>query len=244
MTLLIGVLCEDGAVLGADSAATLGALGNSTISQPVASNIEVIDGRALMGVSGPLGLGQRLKGEFAARIRKILPADSWKAMTELREIFQHHLESELRAAAAAAPVVGPQIAAASALSHSVVAVPVGGRVALFEFDQQGAPEEHTADLPFGCAGSGQPNADPFMAFMRDVFGQTGCPTSRRPSSPSLGRSTSASRSHPEVSAGRSICTGSAATGSATWPRRSMMLNCRSTDSLWEGRARPSGASKN
>lgn len=50
------------------------------------------------------------------------------------------------------------------------------KFALFQFDQQGAPEEATEDLPFISIGSAQATADPFLAFIRKVFWPASLPT--------------------------------------------------------------------
>ena len=66
MTLIIGIKCSDGVVLGADGAATFGSLGRETIRQPVTRKLEILGGRIVVGVSGPAGLGQRFRGEIEA----------------------------------------------------------------------------------------------------------------------------------------------------------------------------------
>ena len=170
MTLLVGVLCSDGVIIGADSAFTMGVLGQQTVSQS-ALKIEVVEGRALIATSGPVGLGQRLAGTFGDVLRENrIPTSlkSYKAMGVLREAFREPIESELKAAAIAQGVIG-SAAFSSALSATLLAMSVNGRPALYQFDQQGAPEEATAKIPFVCLGSGQTIADPFMAFLRGIF---------------------------------------------------------------------------
>ena len=63
MTLIVGILCSDGVVVAADGAATLGSLGNSTVRQEV-KKLDVISGKIIVGVSGPVGLGQKLKDKI------------------------------------------------------------------------------------------------------------------------------------------------------------------------------------
>ena len=64
MTLLIGILCSDGIVIGSDGAATYGKLGSPTIVQPM-SKISIKNGCMIMGVSGPVGLGQSITSEIS-----------------------------------------------------------------------------------------------------------------------------------------------------------------------------------
>ena len=55
MTLIIGVRCSDGVVIGADGAATLGStLGGPTVMQPV-TKLQILEGTIVMGVSGQVG---------------------------------------------------------------------------------------------------------------------------------------------------------------------------------------------
>ncbi len=63
MTLLIGILCTDGAVIAADRQATHGNAGQPTIAQPV-SKVTPIGGNILFAVSGHIGLGQQLTAEI------------------------------------------------------------------------------------------------------------------------------------------------------------------------------------
>lgn len=177
MTLLVGVLCSDGVIIGADSAFTMGvtAQGLPTVRQS-GLKIEVVLGRALIATSGPVGLGQRLAGEFEDVLRENrIPANSksHKVMGILRETFRGPIEGELKAAVVAQQVIGPQAAGSSALSATLLAMSVEGRPRLYQFDQQGAPEEATAKIPFICLGSGQIIADPFMAFLRGLFWEKG-----------------------------------------------------------------------
>lgn len=175
MTLLVGILCDGGVVIAADSAATLGAMGQATISQPTVK-VEIIGEHAMIATSGSVGLSQRLAAELAevfeenklTGIKK-----SAKAMTLLRTVFFNHIGTELKAAQAAAPVVGQGVAQMSALQATLVAMCFEGRPRLYQFDQQGAPEEASQHLPFVCLGSGQSNADPFMAFLKRLLWEDG-----------------------------------------------------------------------
>lgn len=177
MTLIVGVRCQDSVVVAADSAATFGNLGQPTVAQPTDKKIEILDDRVILAVSGPVGLGQRFRGALTQLMRdhdKRLRGESWQVMTEIRSAFHPHIETEFQAATVAVPVIGNQAAANSALSASVVALatPKGGPT-LFQFNAQGAPEESTAQLPFVCVGIGQILADPFIAFIKDVFWERG-----------------------------------------------------------------------
>jgi len=62
------------------------------------------------------------------------------------------------------------------LCKSLVAMPVQKIPQLFCFDFGGQPEMATADLPFMAVGSGQPIADPFLAFLKRLFWPNRVPT--------------------------------------------------------------------
>ena len=58
MTLIVGIKCTEGVVVGSDGAATLGnATGTRTVIQP-ANKLHILQGRIIMGVSGQVGLSQ------------------------------------------------------------------------------------------------------------------------------------------------------------------------------------------
>ncbi len=183
MTLIIGIKCSDGVVLGADGAATFGSMGRETIRQPVTRKLEILASCIVVGVSGPVGLGQRFRGEIETlwnnrefSNRGSVPVKSYQAMAIIRQALQPHLTMEFEAARVAQPVVGQQVAAQSALTSMLVAMPLGHIPILLQFDHQGAPEELTEDLPFVTIGSGQSNADPFLAFVRRIFWPKRLPT--------------------------------------------------------------------
>jgi 20S proteasome alpha/beta subunit len=169
VTLIIGIKCSDGIVVGADGAATLGALGTSTVRQPT-KKLDILMNSVIVGVSGPVGLGQRIRGEIEAlyQDKKLSNKKPFEAMTIMRETLWKHVSVELQAAASASQAIGP-VATRSALCSTLVALAVAKSPCLFQFDQQCAPEEATSDLPFVAIGSGQQIADPFLALLRRVF---------------------------------------------------------------------------
>ena len=57
MTLLVGVLCTDGVVIGSDSAATLG----SGVLQSPVKKVYVVNDSILVATAGSVGLGQRFR---------------------------------------------------------------------------------------------------------------------------------------------------------------------------------------
>lgn len=172
MTLILGIRCADGIVLGSDGAATFSQLGTRTIRQPT-KKISIIDGCVAVGVSGPVGLAQR----FAYAVetlwndpKKILRSETSpvNAGVLLRRQMWPHLEIEFLAATTAQKVLGP-LAQESVITSTLVALPIKKRMELLQFDQQGTPEVVTDLTPFAAVGSGQAIADPFLGFLRKIF---------------------------------------------------------------------------
>lgn len=179
MTLIVGIQCEDGCVVAADGAATLGVMGTQTARQPV-RKLQVIGGRMILGVSGPVGLGQllsdRLNDLHGAKQFSGAKCPSIEgAMRILREKFWEDVGPAIEQAKVAAGLIG-NAAALSAIATCVVALKINHRHGLIQLDQQCAPEVSTDSLPFVAIGSGQPMADPFLAFLRSVFWRDRLPT--------------------------------------------------------------------
>ena len=65
------------------------------------------------------------------------------------------------------PLLGNS-AAGSAIVASLIAFPSGGEHYLLQYDPQSNPEEYTRELPFVAIGSGQNQADPFLAFIKEA----------------------------------------------------------------------------
>ncbi|HEY2964531.1 MAG TPA: hypothetical protein VGJ37_19080 [Pyrinomonadaceae bacterium] len=181
MTLIVGVKCSDGIVLGADSKATYATpMGQSTISQDTVTKLHIANSRIVVGVSGPVGLGQSYSDEVDAYLAQNGQQVKWKsvaaAKTDLSQRFWKHAEPCWQRAAATVGVTGQQAALMQCLHYSAVAFEIDDEARLITFSQQCAAEEVTRDLPFVAIGSGQPQADPFLAFIRRIFWPSGLPT--------------------------------------------------------------------
>lgn len=170
MTLIVGIKCSDGIALGADGAATYGVMGQHTIRQPLRNKLQIRKNCLVVGVSGPVGLGQR----FAQIVeehwegKKFAGCAPVTAMSIMADAFRPHILAEMEVAKRARELIGPS-AAISALSQTLVAAPIKRELCLFQFDQQGTPEMATEDLPFVSIGSGQGIADPFLALLRRLL---------------------------------------------------------------------------
>lgn len=156
MTVLVGIRCSDGIVIGSDSSSTFGGAGFSTIEQP-SKKIHTIENRMVLAGTGQVGLGQR----FRYVIEK-----GWKdrqftglsAVPFASKVCQLALQDF--------STTGVQKNEFGAL----LAFHVDGEFNLCEYavtDLQ--PELKTNQLWYASMGSGQLIADPFLAFIKKVF---------------------------------------------------------------------------
>jgi len=158
MTVIVGILCQDGVVIGSDSSATFGPRpGQFTIEQPVKKTF-VAGNVFLHAGTGQIGLAQRfhaiLEG-IAPRLRKesILPIDLGKQIS-----------------AATVKDFASTGAKADQFGALVAYVAPQKQFGLIEFatlDFQ--PEIKTTDLWFAAMGSGQPIVDPFFGLLRGAL---------------------------------------------------------------------------
>lgn len=174
MTVVIGLKCVDGIVVGADGAATFGAMGLRTIVQPT-NKLSLIEDKAILGFSGHVGLGQLFYDRACTTCAAIQDVGLPEVCQRLRHGFLQDATISFQVAALAKSVVG-NIAAENVASQTLIALAVQGQPELIQFDYQCQPEWTTNDLPFVSIGSGQPIADPFLAWIREVFWRKRLPT--------------------------------------------------------------------
>ncbi len=169
MTLVIGIKCTDGVVVASDSLASYTtSTGIPTAGQPT-DKIDIISDSIICSTSGPVGLGQRITHQIeqAWSNNRLSGKESPAAMGVLREVIFEPIKAEIEVARIAGQV--DPGATRHCRSTTLVAIPIKKRPCLFYFDWQGSPEEATSKLPFVSIGSGQPVADPFLAFLRNIF---------------------------------------------------------------------------
>ncbi len=108
------------------------------------------DGKGFSGAGGPDAVMGLVSREIAQLVAPYLQSATWqKAITG---------------------------EASMSLCKSMVAMPVDRKACLFNFDFNGAPERSTPELPFIALGSGQPIADPFLAFLKRLLWRESQPT--------------------------------------------------------------------
>jgi ATP-dependent protease HslVU (ClpYQ) peptidase subunit len=193
MTLVVGALCSDGVVIGADGAVTNGQTRN------IGRKLSIFGDIAIVGASGPIGLSQRIVGEIrdlvedgkltepttdAARLASLAaigsglpqtPTKPWQAGQIIASAVRPHILGELTAGAKAKELFGEAIVQ-SVVQSTLVALPISNAPCLITIGFLGAAEIAQTERPFVSIGSGQQIADPFMLFLRRIFWNKRLPT--------------------------------------------------------------------
>lgn len=162
MTVLVGIKCKDGIVIGSDSSATFGAGQFSTIEQAT-KKIEVLHNKIIVAGTGQVGLGQR----FCDQIEKSFAASAYKGLNgiEMSTKMANLCISDWA-----------QTAATKGQYGALVAYPAKNDIHLCEFATQDfQPEHKTTHMWYASMGGGQLIADPFLGLMRNVFWEDGIP---------------------------------------------------------------------
>jgi 20S proteasome alpha/beta subunit len=156
MTVLIGLLCEDGIVIGADSSATLGTSLNIPTIEQKCKKIHVIENRVIVAGTGSIGLCQRfthIVGEY------------WKAGG-----FEKPYQEVGRDLSAQGIQNFRSSGAPQGQFGALAAYSTERKLYLCEFavsDFQ--PEFKDNALWYTSMGSGQLITDPFLGFLREIF---------------------------------------------------------------------------
>jgi 20S proteasome alpha/beta subunit len=163
MTVLVGIKCTDGIVIGSDSSATFGTGQISTIEQTT-KKIEILHDRMIVAGTGQIGLGQRFCNavNLGYQSKAFAGQNAVQMATKMSQMAVQDFQS-----------TGANRGSYGAL----VAYPAGNKIELCEFattDFQ--PELKTNSIWYASMGSGQLIADPFLGLMRSTFWQNGMPS--------------------------------------------------------------------
>jgi 20S proteasome alpha/beta subunit len=173
LTVIVAWKCTDGVVVGADSAATLGSFGITTVKESTDSKLAIIRETLILGVSGPVALSQKyeeaLKAISFGEFNDMCNKPGAEVASYLSAKFWEHAQPAYQRAAVVVQATQNRAALNDAIHSSVVAVHTKGRDRLFQFTDTCSGEEATEQLPYLSIGSGQQNADPFLAFLRRTF---------------------------------------------------------------------------
>ncbi|MHB8471327.1 MAG: hypothetical protein ACYDC8_00475 [Gammaproteobacteria bacterium] len=163
MTILVGIKCKDGILIGSDSSATFAAGQIRTIEQTT-KKIEIIDGKIIVAGTGQIGLGQR----FCNQIEQGWKNGTFKAMGPIPMVTKMCELARTDFASTQAPM---------GQFGALVAFPADHKIHLCEFATSDfQPELKTENIWYASMGSGQLIADPFLGLMRKVFWSDGMPT--------------------------------------------------------------------
>lgn len=158
MTVIVGIRCKDGVVIGTDSAMTFGPSAQQpTIEQPFHEKIAIVSGHIIVAGTGEIGLGQRFT-DVAERL--------WR-----EKAFQGKSAigiGRLLAKGAVEDFSATQVKQGS--YGALVAVPSNRTAELIEFSlSHFQPEIKTQANWYVSMGSGQAVADPLLGFVRSTF---------------------------------------------------------------------------
>jgi ATP-dependent protease HslVU (ClpYQ) peptidase subunit len=174
MTVIVGIRCEGGVVLGADSMVSYGAaLGQQQTIKQQAEKLYVIGQDVVLGTSGPVGLGQSYNSEVVSKVKNTGNRAKWKsvplARKDLTKAMWDHAGKVWDRASVVAKTVGMNIALQEANHETLIALPVKDEPCLLGFSHQYESVEYDQQMPIVSIGSGQLVADPFLAFIRRIF---------------------------------------------------------------------------
>src|ERR1700683_249663 len=176
MTAIIGMLCSDGVVVGADSSATFGPHPQiKTIEQPI-QKIEIVADKIILTGTGEVGLGQRfhriVEQAWANGIFKNPTGGAKPAMTAIDAGVK--LSQAMHESLQATRVEKNRYGA-------ILAFPCHKKLFLTEFSIETFQPELKKDPPglwWTSMGSGQPITDPFLALLREAMWPSSQPNVR------------------------------------------------------------------
>lgn len=164
MTLIIGVKCRDGVVIGSDSLETFG----TGIEQEVSNKIEYLARDSLVASAGAVGLIQLIKEKLRISWESVQTVDDvYRARILLQDLVWSEIKRTMDHASEAQEYLEEDLIL-TALTSSVIAFPLKGAAVLLRTNEIGQSYEVTCDSPFVSIGSGDFQADPFLAFVKRV----------------------------------------------------------------------------
>jgi 20S proteasome alpha/beta subunit len=171
VTLLVGILCQDGVVMASDSAATMGA----TLGQQSFRKVHRLNEHMLFSGTGAVGIAQLISNKLLKmwNDKELNKGTPEAVMDRIGQSIGELVRPYHQSAGLARPIGGDP---GPSLCKTLVALPVRESPQLFSFDYNGAPERVTLQVPFIAMGSGQSIADPFLAFLKRLLWDKSAPT--------------------------------------------------------------------
>ncbi len=166
MTLIVGIKCSDGVVLGADSAQT-----TAGWLQQSAKKLEIIDGRLIIGSAGHTTVAHQFRWaiENAITSGSLLTTSLMEATNSLADAMRPVIQRNWADWAFLRQHSGQAGTMPDPFTDSLVTLPVGNEAKLLVFDAAPSAFEITHDMTFGSLGSGNIAANPFLGFLRRIW---------------------------------------------------------------------------
>lgn len=168
MTLIVGVICRNGVVIGADSIATV----TTAVEQQVSDKITIEEDDVIIACSGSAGLSQLIKEELRGRWHEF---KQFRCARDVRNAVSEAMFSQIEPTAKRAKSAGKSFGGCD----TIVALPINHTPALFQFNALGDSMEITSELTFASIGNGSSQADPFLAFLKRILWSDQAPNSTR-----------------------------------------------------------------
>ena len=168
MTLIVGVICSDGVVIGADSVATA----ETAIEYHVSDKFTIEEEDVIIACSGSAGLSQMIKEDLSGRWHEF---KQYRSLRDVRSAISDAMYSQIEPSAKRAKSAGKAFGGCEVL----VAMPLNYAPNLFHFNALADSFQITPESPFVSIGSGRSQADPFLAFIRRIVWRDIAPTSTR-----------------------------------------------------------------
>jgi len=184
VTIIIGVLCSDGAVIGADTQATVANAGGNVGKEPTKKLRVLTDRDAIYTHTGEAGAGQRI-GEMLKTTLDAKPASPAKLRDEIQNqlpgIYQQIMDGAARNVASAPEGVQTHLLMSlrrqlSPSNGGFVATYIGEEIALVAFENLEEIWLVDQKNPSAVMGSGSSVGAPFMSFVRRVLWKGEVPT--------------------------------------------------------------------
>lgn len=164
MTVLVGVRCTDGVVIGADSMATSSAGPQRLIQIQSDDKINIIDNKIIIACTGAVGLAQRVHEivKAAWNPAKLFQKPCVECVKAISQQVVRDFEST--------GVPRNHMMQGGLGFGTLMAAPLDGKAQLIEFGSTDfQPEIKKDHIHFVSMGSGQVLADPFLAFVSRVL---------------------------------------------------------------------------
>lgn len=171
MTLIVGVKCKEGIVVGADSITTFG----SAIEQEVQNKIKLIEPDGIFAGAGAVGLNQLIEQRISSNWTSLGDVENLADLRGLiSELMWTEVGSALERVRDADGVFGTGLAEAIRC-NLMIALPHRDTPTLLVYDEVANSIEVTFEAPFFSLGSGGFQADPFLAFVKRIFWDDAAP---------------------------------------------------------------------